>query len=98
MLNRYHQLVTVEELREYIYNTLCEHCQLQVGAYKMTERSLARGGSPCGIYFCLHGPRATKFTAIWETRRNQILFYGSDGERFQKTQLVAAPRLECAAA
>jgi len=98
MLKRYHQIATLEELREYIYTTLCEHSQLQVGAYKMTERFLARGGAPCGIYFCLHGPRATKFTAIWETHRNQILFYGSDGERFQRTQLVEALQVECAAA
>ena len=64
----------------------------------MTERVLVRGGKPCGICFCLHGPRSMKFSAIWETDRNRILFYGSRGERFQKTQLVEAPRLECAAA
>jgi hypothetical protein len=50
------------------------------------------------MYFCLHGPRATQFTAIWETDRNQVLFYGSRGERFLKTQLVESPRLESAAA
>lgn len=64
----------------------------------MTERILVRGGKPCGIYFCLHGPRATKFTAIWETERNQVLFYGSRGERFLKTQLLEALQLESAAA
>ena len=64
----------------------------------MTERVLLRGGKPCGMYFCLHGPRATKFTAIWETERNQVLFYGSRGERFLKTQLLEAPTLESAAA
>jgi hypothetical protein len=46
----------------------------------------------------LHGPRATRFSAIWETDRNQILFYGCAGERFQKTQLLEAPELEHAAA
>jgi len=60
----------------------------------MTERILVRGGTPCGIYYCLHGPRMTKFSAIWDSDRNQILFYGSRGERFQKTQLTEAPRLE----
>jgi len=64
----------------------------------MTERILIRGGRPCGIYFCLHGPRMTKFTAIWDSEQNQILFYGSCGERFQKTKLTEAPRLEAAAA
>ncbi|MGA2620384.1 MAG: hypothetical protein ABSF26_22415 [Thermoguttaceae bacterium] len=64
----------------------------------MTERILRRGDKPCGVYFCLHGPRATRFSAIWETDRNQILFYGCAGERFQKTQLLEAPELEHAAA
>lgn len=64
----------------------------------MTERILVRGGKPCGMYFCLHGPRATKFTAIWETDRNQVLFYGSRGERFLKIQLLEAPVLDSAAA
>jgi hypothetical protein len=64
----------------------------------MTERVLLRGGKPCGIYFCIHGPRATKYTAIWETDRNRILFYDSGGERFQKTQLTEAPELEEAVA
>lgn len=47
----------------------------------MTERILVRGGNPCGIFFCVHGPRSVKLTAIWETERNTILFYGSAGER-----------------
>lgn len=64
----------------------------------MTERILLRGGKPCGIYFCLHGPRAVKFSAIWETDGNTVLFYGSSGERFQKTQLRTAATLELAAA
>jgi len=64
----------------------------------MTERILTRGGKPCGIHFCLHGPRLARLTAIWETDRNQVLFYGMRGERFQKTQLIEAPRLENAAA
>ena len=77
---------------------MCNHYQLQAGAFQMTERSLVRGGKPCGIYFCLHGPRAVKLIAIWETDRNQVLFYGSRGERFFKTQLMEGPRLDSAAA
>lgn len=98
MLTRYQQIDNLNDLREYIYLTLCEHSQLQIGVYDMTERILVRGGTPCGLYFCLHGPRRLRSTAIWETDRNQVLFYGSDGERFQRTQLVEAPRLECVAA
>jgi hypothetical protein len=39
-----------------------------------------------------------KFTAIWETQHNRILFYDSTGERFLKTQVVEAPDLERVAA
>jgi hypothetical protein len=98
MFTRFHQFNNIEDLREYINITLCEHYQLQYGAFNMTEQVLIRAGKPCGIYFCLHGPRAVRFTAIWETDRNQILFYGPRGERFLKTQLSEAPTLEYAAA
>jgi hypothetical protein len=89
---------SIHDLRDYVNTTICNHCQLQEGAFSMTERILLRGGKPCGMYFCLHGPRATKFTAIWESDGNQVLFYGSRGERFLKTQLLDAPTLESAAA
>ena len=98
MLTRFNQLDNVNCLRDYVQLTFSEHYQLQIGAFPMTERVLIRGGKPCGIYFCLHGPRAMKFTAIWETDRNRILFYGCRGERFLKTQLGELPPLECAAA
>ncbi len=64
----------------------------------MTERILLRAGEPCGIFFCLHGPRSVKLTAIWETKENTVLFYGSTGERLAKMKLVEAPHLEPAAA
>ena len=98
MLIRFQQIESVHYLREYVNTTICSHYQLQAGAFRMTERILVRGDKPCGIYFCLHGPRATQFTAIWETDQNQVLFYGCRGERFLKTQLLEAPCLDAAAA
>jgi hypothetical protein len=98
MVTRFQPIDNLHDLREYIYLTICQREQLQYGAFPMTERILIRGGRRCGIYFCVHGPRATKFTAIWETDRNQILFYGSQGERFERVQLTESPELECAAA
>jgi hypothetical protein len=92
------QVYDMAELREYIHATICDYFELQLGAFPMTEKTLFRGGNPCGIYFCVHGPRAVRFTAIWETDRNQVLFYGPDGERVFKTQLEEAPELESAAA
>ena len=98
MVTRFQQIRNLEDLRDYVNETLCNQYELQIDAFLLTERLLRRGGKPCGIYFCLHGPRAVKFTAIWDTERNQILFYGSTGERFQRTQLLDAPSLEHAAA
>ena len=74
-------------LREYVRRGICEQNELQVGAFDVTERILLRGGRPCGIYFCLHGPRSVKLTAIWESERNTVLFYGSSGERQLRVQL-----------
>ena len=89
---------TLDDLRDYINTILCQHNQLEIGAFPLTERILIRADRPCGIYFCLHGPRAVKFSAIWENQRNTVLFYGSTGERFHKIQLIEAPHLELAAA
>ncbi len=98
MLARFQQINNLDELREYVNETLCNYYELQMDAFQLTEHVLRRGGKPCGIYFCLHGPRAVKFTAIWEIERNQVLFYGSSGERFLKTQLTGPLALEKTAA
>jgi len=91
-----HKISALSTLRQYVNETICERCELKVGAFPMTERILVRGGRPCGIYFCVHGPRSTKLCAIWETDRNQILFYGSRGERLQRTLLSESPLLDLA--
>jgi hypothetical protein len=87
------QIDNLNDLRTYVHETICEKNELQVGAFQITERILVRGREACGIFFCLHGPRSVKLTAIWETDRNTILFYSSSGERVAKTQLVHAPVL-----
>lgn len=86
----------LKDLRDHVNETLCQYDQLELDAFPLTQRILVRNNVPCGVFFCLHGPRAVKFTAIWETRTNTILFYTSTGERFHKTQLTRAPRLEAA--
>jgi len=90
------QINNLEDLRDYVNNILCSQNEIELNAFRMTERLLVRSGKPCGIFFCLHGPRAVKFTAIWETDRNTILFYSASGERSHRTQLRAAPQLQLA--
>ena len=87
------RLETLNDIREFVNETICDHEQLEIGAFHMTERILTRGGTPCGIYFCVHGPRQVKFTAIWETDGNTILFYGASGERFYRAKLIDSPEL-----
>ena len=74
-------------LRQFVHEVLCNHNQLEIGAFQMTETVLTRSGKPCGIFFCLHGPRSVKLTAVWETDGNSIFFYGSTGERQHRTQV-----------
>jgi len=93
MLATCNQLQSLEDLRDFVNETICNHEELELGAFHMSERILTRGGEPCGLYFCIHGPRQVKFSAIWETDSNTILFYGSTGERFLKTRLINAPEL-----
>jgi hypothetical protein len=81
-------IADLSELREFVQRQLCERNELEVGAFQFTERILEKGGVPCGICFCLHGPRSVKLIAIWENCRNTLLFYGSSGERVQKIQLA----------
>jgi hypothetical protein len=92
------RLKDFHSIRDYVNQTLCNKDRLETNHFPLLERVLVRGGRPCGILFCLHGPRSLCLTAIWETDSNTILFYGSRGERFGRTQLIAPPRIDDAAA
>ena len=83
-------IASLDELRTRIHEYLCEYDQLVPGAFPLVERILIRKGKPCGLYFCLHGPRAVKFSAIWDSERNTVLFYGPDGERYHRLTLTPA--------
>ena len=89
---RFHE---IDELRRYVHERICQQNELEFNVFDVTERLLVRAGRPCGIFFCLHGPRSVKFTAIWETEQNRILFYGSTGERLTRIKLAASPALSC---
>ena len=93
MLAELSEIENLSDLRQFVHSTICHQNQLEFGAFRMTERIMTRRGKPCGFFFCVHGPRSVKLTAIWETESNSILFYGSAGERLHKAQLVSAPGL-----
>jgi hypothetical protein len=87
------QIGSITDLRDFVQEQLCDQNELEVGAFQLTERVLEKSGTPCGVFFCLHGPRSVKLIAIWETSSNTILFYGSTGERVGRIRLARAPAL-----
>jgi hypothetical protein len=84
---------TLEELRQYVAETLGKLESLSADRFPLTEDVLFRAGEPCAIYFCLHGPRQVRLSALWETDNNRILFYSSCGRRASETQLSLSPRI-----
>lgn len=79
----------LDRLRQFVANTLCQQHDIEQDAFQVTERWLIQKGERCGIFFCLHGPRSVKLTAVWEARNNTVLFYGSTGERIKKAAFQA---------
>ncbi len=55
---------SLEELRHYVADTLSDLEMLKSDQFQLSQRILHRGGTPCGIYFCLQGPRALRLSAI----------------------------------
>jgi hypothetical protein len=73
-------LVT-DALRNLVRGQLAELGHLEADAFPMTERVVMRNGQPCGVYFCMHGPRSVKLTAVADFHTRKVLLYGSDGQR-----------------
>lgn len=71
----------VDTIREFVREELCEKNQLEKDAFQMTERLLVRQGEPCGLFFCIYGPRSVRLTAVWDLQSGSIFFYDSLGRR-----------------
>jgi hypothetical protein len=81
------QLETPASVSQFVHQVLCEAENLERDHFPLAWRTLANASGPCGMLFCLHGPRQMQLTAVWEIERNVIWFYNSRGERFRKTLL-----------
>jgi len=88
----------IEQLRKLVSTVLCKQSDFEEGIFKISERMLKRGQEMCGIFFCLHGPRSVKLTAVWECKDNSIRFYGSNGEKFKTLNLESGNDSQIAAA
>jgi len=82
------EIGSMADLKYFVYQTLCRDHELLLNAFPTTETLLKRNNDDCcGVMFCLHGPRATKFSAIWEKDNNRVLFYGPTGKRYMLVEL-----------
>ena len=82
------QAIDLDSLKTKVEKRLCEIGHLVPNQFPMTQREVIRGGKSAGIYFCVHGPRSVKLTAICDFVKNTIIYYGSDGVRKQSETLV----------
>ncbi len=87
-------ITELSDLRHFIFKQLCEENDFELDAYQTTEQVLNRRGKPCGMLFCLHGPRSVKLTAVWESEKNTVLFYQATGERSKRIQLDVSSRMK----
>ena len=81
--------MNLELLCERVEHRLCELGHLLCGQFPMTQREVIRGGKVVGVYFCVHGPRSVKMTAICDFKQKKIIFYGSDGIRKESMPIAA---------
>ena len=87
-----------ETLCKTVEQKLCDIGHLEPFQFPMTQREVIRGGKAVGIYFCVHGPRSVKLTAICDFVKNSIIYYGSDGIRAKRESVLMRNVLTAAAA
>ncbi|MCM2372497.1 hypothetical protein [Aporhodopirellula aestuarii] len=75
------QSLDLPKMRLQVESKLCELGSLEPREFPLTQREVVRRGKTCAIYFCLHGPRSVKLTAIADFKTRSMVFYGSDGVR-----------------
>lgn len=80
--------IDFDRLRTDVHQGLADLGQLEFGSFPMTERVVVRGDDVCGIYFCLHGPRNVKLTAICDLKRRTVIYYGTDGVRAHESPMT----------
>jgi len=78
---------TLDDLRRFIHQALCQKENLLDDQYRTTEFRLIRAERICGLQFCLRGPRSVRLTAVWVADHNLIYLYDARGKRYSKLRL-----------
>ncbi len=88
MSERVTGITTLEELRDFVHETLCHRENLVRDQFQMIEMELKKSGRACGLQFSIHGPRQVRLSAVWASDRNHVFFYDASGVRFKKIELA----------
>ncbi len=75
------QLSHFAHIREIVEEEICNQNQLLPKAFPLTEKLLRKQGNACGVFYCLHGPRSIRLTAVLDIESARVLFYDSTGQR-----------------
>lgn len=86
-------LPTLQALENHVLQQLCAQDKLEPRYTPLYSRVLHRGNRPCGMFFCIHGPRLLRAYAVWSIEESRILFYEGTGQRFAETQVLEGPSL-----
>ena len=84
-------LPSLDALREHVLKTLCAHDQLEPSQTPLFQSTITRSGRTCGLFFQAQGPRQVKTYAVWAGEEGRILFYDSNGLKFEETRLMESP-------
>ena len=87
-------LPTLEQLRDYVRQALCERDRLDPVQTPLVESVVSRAGRPCGLLFHVRGPRLLQTHAIWAAAEQRLLFYDSSGNRIAEHRLRKGPDIE----
>jgi len=91
MESRVVPLPTLDQLRQFVRERLCEVDRLDPSQTHLRQAIVRRGGRPCGLFFQLQGQQLLRTYAVWAGDEHRILFYDSKGERYDDLRLSDAP-------
>lgn len=84
---------TLEELRQFVLETLCAQDALDPHQVQLLEQPIRREGSFAGLLWELRGPRRLRTIAIWACSERRVYFYNSAGARTKVVRLTSSPKL-----
>jgi hypothetical protein len=78
---------TLDDLRRFVHALLCQKENLLPDQFRTSEVALIRQNEPCGLQFCLRGPRSVRLAAVWAAEANFVYLYDAKGTRYSKLRL-----------